>query len=935
MQTNPVARQVRNVLAEAVVNGNTLSFAMPYERGLYEETKELLEALGGEWNRGQQAFVFPTEDDQALAHVINGIVETGVVTRILNRKVPWNVVDVLGEATVKGHILTFKQEYDPKLYQEVRKILESLGGQWNRGQQAFLFPGNAELVIAEIVETGLVTRVVPSGTAANEAGTEPTNVLPLSQFVADFGEGLMQAVQAQNPPIYDGIPDPRREAVMDGLKRHPFPAQREVVQAAAKLLVDAGEDAAIVNGEMGCGKTMVAIAIASVLRAEGFRRTLVISPPHLVYKWRREILETIPKAKVWVLNGPDTLRQLLMIRATQGEPATDVAEFYVIGRVRMRMGFDWRPVALIRKGHARVPIDAGDEHSRRIPKTHEYAACPDCGETLKEEDGAPMLYAKFLKEFGDEQRRRCTAVVRDQERQHPCGAALWSLKRPGVTKDRGQIVTEALCQLPTLGPKTAGKLVTRFGADTLAAMLDSNPFDFLNLMDDEGELIFPDRQALRMERSLAKQEFAFGQGGYQPTEFVKRHLPQDFFDLLVVDEGHEYKADGSAQGQAMGVLAAKCRKAVLLTGTLMGGYADDLFFLLWRVLGRRMREDGFVANRRGSLAPAALAFMREHGVLKDVYKETDEGSHRTAKGKKITVHTKKAPGFGPKGIARYVLPFTMFLKLRDIGGNVLPPYEEKLIEVGMAEDQADEYGTLKEKLVSALKEALRKGDKSLLGVVLNALLAWPDCGFREEVVKHPRSGALLAYVGPLFEDLEPTPKERELIRICREQKARGRKVLAYTIYTGTRDNASRLKNLLQAEGFKAAVLRASVDTAKREDWILDQVDRGLEALICNPELVKTGLDLLDFPAIVFFQSGFNTYTLQQASRRSWRIGQKHAVEVFFLGYAETAQIDCLRLMAKKIAVSQSTSGDMPETGLEVLNQDGDSLEVALAKRLIQ
>jgi hypothetical protein len=39
-------------------------------------------------------------------------------------------------------------------------------------------------------------------------------------------------------------------------------------------------------------------------------------------------------------------------------------------------------------------------------------------------------------------------------------------------------------------------------------------------------------------------------------------------------------------------------------------------------------------------------------------------------------------------------------------------------------------------------------------------------------------------------------------------------------------------------------------------------------------------------------------------------------------------------MAEKIAVSQSTSGDMPETGLEVLNQSGDNIEVALAKQLI-
>jgi SNF2 family DNA or RNA helicase len=81
------------------------------------------------------------------------------------------------------------------------------------------------------------------------------------------------------------------------------------------------------------------------------------------------------------------------------------------------------------------------------------------------------------------------------------------------------------------------------------------------------------------------------------------------------------------------------------------------------------------------------------------------------------------------------------------------------------------------------------------------------------------------------------------------------------------------------------------------------------------------------------QSGYNVYTLQQASRRSWRIGQKNAVRIYFLGYAGSAQIQCLQLMAKKIAVSQSTSGDMPDSGLDVLNQGGDSVEVALAKQL--
>lgn len=229
---------------------------------------------------------------------------------------------------------------------------------------------------------------------------------------------------------------------------------------------------------------------------------------------------------------------------------------------------------------------------------------------------------------------------------------------------------------------------------------------------------------------------------------------------------------------------------------------------------------------------------------------------------------------------------------------------------------------------------MARGDTTLLGVVLNVLLRWPDTCFNAETVKHPRSRSLLAFVPSVFNEDDISPKEEELIQIALKNQAQGRRTLVYTTYTGKRDTASRLKTLLTIAGLKTAVLRSSVSTMKREDWILDQVDRGVDCVVCNPELVKTGLDLLEFPTIVFMQSGYNVYTLQQASRRSWRIGQKEDVDVYYLGYANSAQITCLSLMAKKIAVSQSTSGDVPDTGLDILNQDGDSVEVALAKQLI-
>jgi hypothetical protein len=237
----------------------------------------------------------------------------------------------------------------------------------------------------------------------------------------------------------------------------------------------------------------------------------------------------------------------------------------------------------------------------------------------------------------------------------------------------------------------------------------------------------------------------------------------------------------------------------------------------------------------------------------------DEGAHKTAKGSKFSVRTTKAPGFGPKGILRCVLPYTVFLKLREIGGNVLPPYEEAFRGVAMTQEQGETYRHLQSNLTSALKRALARRDKTLLGVVLNVLLAWPDCCFRPETVMHPRTRETLAFTPPQFHELEVMPKEQELIDICKAEKAQGRKVLAYTVYTGTRDTTSRLKLLLEQEGFKTAVLRASVDTSRREDWIAEQLDRGIDVLITNPDLVKTGLDLLEFPTIVFMQSGWNVY----------------------------------------------------------------------------
>lgn len=115
--------------------------------------------------------------------------------------------------------------------------------------------------------------------------------ISLPEFVSEFGDELLDSLNRANPPVYAGQARAHRQRVLAGLKRQLFPAQADVVHAVTELLIDRDERATFINGEMGCGKTTMGIAAAAVLNAEGYRRTLVLSPPHLVYKWRREIQE--------------------------------------------------------------------------------------------------------------------------------------------------------------------------------------------------------------------------------------------------------------------------------------------------------------------------------------------------------------------------------------------------------------------------------------------------------------------------------------------------------------------------------------------------------------------------------------------------------------------------------------------------------------------
>jgi hypothetical protein len=415
-----------------------------------------------------------------------------------------------------------------------------------------------------------------------------------------------------------------------------------------------------------------------------------------------------------------------------------------------------------------------------------------------------------------------------------------------------------------------------------------------------------------------------------PIEFIGRYMG-GWFDFAIADELHQLAGD-TAQGNGLGVLGRAAKRLIALTGTLMGGYADDLFNIFYRMEPRTMVDEGFAYGGQGR-----RDFQQQYGVLETIEKvrDTDNACSRATK---KTIQVLKKPGASPLLFGKFLMNTTAFLSLEDIADN-LPRYDESVLSIEMDEEHAKAYEELEEDIRAAIRS--HRGNKSLMSILLNTLLLYPDhpYGFEDiwarafdpQTKEHVRF--LVTTPKNLTED-RLYAKERALVADIGEELRQGRRCQVYATYTGEKDVTLRLETVLLQAGFRVAVLRSSVATDKREEWYERQLKAGVEVVICHPKLVETGLDLLAFPTLYFYETGYSLHTLRQASRRSWRIGQRHAARVKFVTYGGTMQETCLRLMGKKMLVALMMEGKFSGEGLQSLDTD-EGLMSAMARELVE
>ena len=485
--------------------------------------------------------------------------------------------------------------------------------------------------------------------------------------------------------------------------------------------------------EMGTGKTLMAMSIAHVFAAGRPYACLFVVPPQLLQKTAREILQTIPGARVYVIDslrsqrpgqaGPHgvnefRLRNGRIIRDGVHTTLTEmrlrgkhksawdrwVAEhgpgphYVICGRDRAKLGAFWRP-------------------------SFQVARCGNHnGAIVNPDSGRPIV-------FDDER------LLRDDfDRQERFAETLESV---------------ALCG----GEKTKPR----------------RPL-YSPLWQVDGS---------RIRR-------------YAPIEFIGRYLPH-FFKFGIADEVHEAKAADTAQGNALGTLAAAVDKMIVLTGTLTGGMASDVFNVLYRIDPKRMVSQGYEYGEAG-----IRSFTETYGVLETI--TTIEPQENACSKAKITRRVKERPGASPLLFARFLMDLGAFVSLEDISAN-LPPYTEEVISVPMDKPLAEAYEELEQDIAAALQE--HRGNSSVISTALNALLLYPDRPFSmgqlwgvayDEETKR-RERFLIADPPDLDESIVYA-KERRLVELVQSEVQNRRGVQVYATYTQKRDVTRRIESIL-------------------------------------------------------------------------------------------------------------------------------------------
>lgn len=656
-----------------------------------------------------------------------------------------------------------------------------------------------------------------------------------------------------------------------------YPAQKDVIQAVSNCLDD--KNAAFIIGSCGTGKTVMGTGVVMVNNKNKKKMTnIIMCPAHLVNKWKKEIELSAPLSEAYIISN---LKDLLAIVPKIKQKKYKKNIWLILSKESAKFGYEERPSAIwsyAKKGYI----------------------CPECGKPLfnYKYEGRGRNRVRKIEFFNESSFLKHTFEnnvcmnkikkfnnIKGAYEEVECNAKLWE-----------PCIKDSLFDWVKLGKQgwIEKKLINQL----------KNKLDNKNMLSrNERELLKAINDTLDNEYPIQKAPKK-----YPIAKYIRKYL-KNYIDYFIADEMHQLKGADSAQGEAFGDLAFAANKVIGLTGTLLNGYASGLFYILYRTFPKLMKKEDFLYTDDDK-------FTTEYGVIKKTSKYKWENGIQ--KDKFGVTKVKALPGVSPLVFTKFLLENAAFISQEDISSG-LPAYTEIPVPIEMDDDLRSAYNSLETEVQGNIKGGF---NLKIMGQLIQTLSIYPDMPYNVSNVIHPDTGEVIVEP-PSLDSSVLRNKEARLLELVKRKKEAGEKVLVYYHWTNKTDLDTKLPALLESEGIKTAVLKSSVKAEIREEWIKKQLNENIDVLICNPTLIETGLDLLDFTTIIYYQMGYNLYTMRQASRRSWRLSQTKDVEVYFLYYKKTIQEQALSLMATKLQASMAIEGKFSEEGLNALSNNED------------
>ena len=768
-------------------------------------------------------------------------------------------------------------------------------------------------------------------------------------FITTHVTAITDAILTKNHPLYDYQPTAREWAVTGksalGLPALPgrderglFPVQRHFAIGAARVMRKHG--AAILNLDMGTGKT--AISISSLELLDKWPAVIMV-PGHMLWKWKRDLERASDPA------APIVAR--VITRPVLSEPgrwpATKSAIEAKGGSITSILRWQVDPLTPGDPGgRLRVEIACSPDKSQSIAGLFAQYNLKDDGKTIKP---AIQLTATGLTvetmdrdeytlfDFVNDYKtgtlgRKAAAIIAFDPAKYDAGAdeqpAVQYHVRRVFNEEIGEWEHVRLACCPTCGHGYSPARVPHFCTHETTDKV---------IIDGETQ-----------ERKIICNTPLFQMSRWRRVGLARlvQKKFHGFFKVYVADEVHKAQNGRSDVGTADQRLLSATRYSLALTGTLFGGTASSLFYLLYRRVPELRRLYAFSDVTR---------WVDHYGLWERTWDQSKpaEGDYGASTNiRRWNVRARELPGIAP-AVIRYLLPITMFGNITDLGYE-LPPVTEVVEILEMSAQLAEQYKLVERAVLSEAMSILHEfGDIGGLSAWFSACRYRPASAFRPEVVHYDgaKGGGYHFDLPAVTSTSQPwLPKETRLAEIVRENMAQGRKTIVFVEQSGTRDIRSRLENAMAnlvteeahlvngrplwvVEKPRVGILSANdMSPAKREAWIRLNAPL-MDVLVVNPKLIETGLDLVMFSSIVFYETTVSLYTLWQAMKRVWRLGQRCEVFVTFLAYANTVEEEILRRMGQKkkaamLLYGKEASGVLVET-------DSDDVQRELIQAAIE